>query len=470
MTTEKQHESQKTNRGLYLDLSYIGTLIFLLFRIPLTNIIGNEGNGYFSIAWEVYTLFGLLFGHGIYHITRTMIQTRMRKKQYCNSTRVLSTLLIFSLILSVAGCVIIYFSSNTLLNALSMKLSGISFRLLGILLIFTSFSGVFQGYFEGCGTKIPTSFSKIVEAIIAGTGAIIFCSILYKYGAKVGDLLFNVQYKPAIGSTGIAAGCVLGSIFSLIFLIIVNIIYQYPLKQLLQKETGKYVESVISIMKEFFKLSLLTLVELVFFNLYRIVNMYLYIKTYSNTDAKGKIVQYLGSYHGKVLILTGILGFIILSITGKNLQRIGKTYYRNKLNLSWQFFCDDIKQIALLAVPAMVIMALPAKNLLTLLYKSTGNTEVLMLQIGSLNILLIPFAVYLYKLLLKLDLKITAIIIPMLSFILQTIVMGILVKKEALGALSLIISDVIFWFLIVLFELLLVIKTIKLPLTKNKDV
>ena len=85
MTKEKQHESQKTNRGLYLDLSYIGTLIFLLFRIPLTNIIGNEGNGYFSIAWEVYTLFGLLFGHGIYHITRTMIQTRMRKKQYCNS-------------------------------------------------------------------------------------------------------------------------------------------------------------------------------------------------------------------------------------------------------------------------------------------------------------------------------------------------------------------------------------------------
>ena len=230
------------------------------------------------------------------------------------------------------------------------------------------------------------------------------------------------------------------------------------------------INSLLTKIKEFFKLSFLPLLELIFFKLFRMINMGLYIKTYSNTDAKGKIVQYLGSYHGKVLILTGLLGLIILSITGKNLQRIGKCYHRNRLNLSWQYLCNDLKQMLFLAVPAMILTALPAKNLLTLLYKSTGNIEVSMLQIGSINILLIPLAVYLYKLISNLDLKIIEIIIPMISFIIQTIVMGILVKQEALGALSLIISDVVFWFLIVLFELLVVIKTIKLPLIKNKDV
>lgn len=470
MTNEKKQINKNTNKGIYLDLSYAGIFIFFLFRIPLTNIIGNEGNGYFSIAWEVYTLFGLLFGHGIYNITKNMIRVRIRRNQYHNSTRVLSTSLIISILLSFIGGVIIYFYSNLLLSALSMKLSGISLRLLGILLIFNSVSGVFRGYFEGCGTKIPTSFSKIIEAFVAGTGAIIFSSILFKYGAKVGALLFNMQYEPAFGSTGIAAGCICGSIFAFIFLLLVNAVYQKPLKQLLQKEDSSGVESIGSIMKEFLKFSFITLFELVFFKLFRLTNMSLYIKTYSNTDNKGKIIQYLGSFHGKVLILTGIIGIFILSISGRNMKKVEKSYYRNKLNISWQYFCDDIKKIIFLAIPAVIFVAVFAKNILTILYKSTGNTEVMMFQIGALNILLVPLAFYLYKLLANLDLKVIVIVIPLIAFVLQTIIMSILVKQETLGSLSLIITDVVFWGLIVLFELLAIIKILKLPLLKNKDV
>ena len=470
MTNEKKQLSKNTQKGFYLDLSYAGMLIFFIFRIPLTNIIGNEGNGYFSVAWELYAIFGLLFGHGIYNITKDMVKIRIRKTQYHNSTGILSLSLIFSFILSLIGAVIIYFYSNLLLNSLSMKLSGMSLRFLGILLVLSSVSGVYRGYFEGCGTKIPTSFSKIVEALVCGTAAIIFTSILYKYGAKVGALLFNMQYEPAFGSTGIVAGCICGSIFSLIFLLLVNVIYQRPLKQLLQKEENKNRESMGSIIKEFTKLSFITLFELVFFKLFRFVNISFYIKAYSNTDAKGKIIQYLGSYHGKILVLTGIISLLILSLTGRNLKKVEKSYYRNKLNLSWQYFCNDIKQIILFAVPMVIIFAAFAKNLLTFIYKSTGNTEVLRLQIGAANILVVPLAIYFYKLLLNLDFKLFLIIIPLISFVLQTIFMGIFIKQESLGALCLILSEVIFWLFIVLFEFLVIIKNLKLPLLSKKDV
>ena len=58
------------------------------------------------------------------------------------------------------------------------------------------------------GTKVPTSFSKIIEGFIAGTGALIFTSVLSKYGTKVGALLYNPQYKPAYGATGVAANLI----------------------------------------------------------------------------------------------------------------------------------------------------------------------------------------------------------------------------------------------------------------------
>ena len=461
MTNEKKQGIKNKRRALYLDLSFLGALIFFLFRIPLTNIIGNEGNGYFAVSWELYTIFGLFFGHCFSNVVCEMVRKRVRKNQYHNSTSILTVSLISGLLFSVLGAFIIYIVSDIILGLISMKLSGISLRLLGILLIFSSLSGVFRGYFEGTGTNVPTSFSKIIEAFVAGTGALIFSVVLNKYGTKVGALLFNSQYEPAFGATGIAAGCICGTCFSLLFLFIINRIYQVPLKQLLKKDASGIAEPFKAVFMEMGKLFLITFVELFFFKAFRICNMWLYIKTTSVTDGKDKIVQYLGSYHGKVLVLTTIIILIILIFTGSNIRRIHKNYYRNELKHCWRYFCDDLKQILMISLPAAILLAILSKNIFTVFYKSAGNIEVTMLQIGSINIILVSVAVYMYRLLRKMDLKLLLILIPAIAFAIQTILMSIIVKLPTVGALSMIISEVIFWLLIVIMELLVCIKTLK---------
>lgn len=461
MTNDKKKGIKKSGKTLYLDLSFLGTLIFFLFRIPITNIVGNEGNGYFAFSWELYTVLGLFFGHCLSYTVSEMVRKRVRKNQYHNSRSVLTASLILGFILSVIGLLTSYFISDLLLSPISMKLSGISFRLLGILLIFNSLSGIFCGYFEGTGTKVPTSFSKIIEGFVAGTGALIFTSMLSKYGTKVGDLLFNEQYKPAFGATGIVAGCICGTIFSLLFLLVINLMYQTPLKQLLKKESAVGAESVGKMFKELGKMFFITFLEIVFFNIFRIINMWFYIKATLLTDTKDKIVQYLGSYHGKVLVLTTIVVLLILIFTGRNIRKINKYYYRNELGHCWKYFGSDIKQLIMISLPAAIALAVLAKNIFTLLYKSAGNIEVTMLQIGSINIILVTLAIYMYRILRKFDLKVFLILIPLIAFIIQTIAVSFIVKIPTIGALSLIISEVIFWLLVASMELLLCVKTLK---------
>lgn len=461
MTNTKKQETKRNGKSLYMDISFLGPLIFLLFRIPITNIIGNEGNGYFAFSWELYTVLGLFFGHCFSSVISEMVRKRVRKNQYHNSSSILTTSLILGIIASLLGCIIFYFVPDALLGFLSMKLSGISFRLLGILLIFSSLSGIFCGYFEGIGTNVPTTFSKILKGFISGTGALIFTSALTKYGSKVGALLYNAQYKPAFGATGIVAGCICGTIFSLLFLIVINLIYQVPLKQLLKKDTITEQDSFLRIFKEMSKLFLISFLEVAFFNIFRIVNMWLYIKTTVLTDGKDKIVQYLGSYHGKVLVFTTCIILLIFIFTGRNIRRIQKNYRRNNMANCWNFFCEDIKQLLMLTLPAALILAVFGKNIFTFIYKSAGNIEITMLQIGCINIILVSFAVYMYRVLKKLDMKILLILIPTIAFVIQTLVMSFIVKLPTIGALSLIISEMIFWLLIVSMELLLSIKTLK---------
>ena len=461
MTNTKKHETKSTGKSIYTDLSFLGTLIFFLFRIPITNIIGNEGNGYFAFTWELYTFLGLFFGHCLSSTVSEMVQKRVRKNQYHNSSSVFTTSMILGIIASVLGCIVFYFCSEIILSSFSMKLSGISFKLLGILLIFNSLTGIFCGYFEGIGTNVPTTFSKIIKGFISGTGALIFTSVLTKYGSKVGTLLYNPQYKPAFGATGIIAGCIIGTIFSLLFLIVIHIIYQIPLKQLLKKEDSTEQESSSKIFKEIFKLFIITFLEIVFFNLFRIVNMWLYIKNTLLTDGKDKIVQYLGSYHGKVLVLTTCTILLILIFTGRNVQKINKSYRRNNFTNCWNFFYKDAKQLLLITVPTAIAVAIFGKNIFTLLYKSAGNIEITMLQIGSINIILVSFAIYMYRLLRKLDMKLYLIMIPMIAFVIQTLVMSFIIKLPTMGALSLIVAELIFWLLVAGMELLLCIKTLK---------
>lgn len=461
MTNTKKQETKRIGKSLYMDISFLGPLIFFLFRIPITDIIGNEGNGYFAFSWELYTVLGLFFGHCFSSTISEMVRKRVQKNQYHNSSSVLTTSLILGIAASLLGCVIFYFVSDVLLGFLSMKLSGICFRLLGILLIFSSLSGIFCGYFEGIGTNVPTTFSKIIKGFISGTGALIFTTAFTKYGSKVGALLYNNQYKPAFGATGIVAGCICGTIFSLIFLIVINMIYQVPLKQLLKKDTLAEQESIIRVFKEMSKLFLITFFEIAFFNVFRIVNMWLYIKSTVLTDSKDKIVQYLGSYHGKVLVFTTCIILLIFIFTGRNIRKIQKNYRRNNLTNCWNLFCEDTKQLLMLTLPVAIILAVFGKNIFTFLYKSAGNIEITMLQIGCINIILVSFAVYLYRILKKLDMKMFLILIPMIAFIIQTLVMSFIVKLPTVGALSLIISETIFWLLIVSMELLLSIKTLK---------
>ena len=119
MTNEKKQHNKR--KKLYYDFTFIGTLIFLLFRIPLTNIIGTEGNGYFSVSWELYTLFGLIFGTVLSNVTGEMVRRRFRKNHYQNAANVLTTALFIGFILSLLGAAAIYFSSNVLLKFLSVN-------------------------------------------------------------------------------------------------------------------------------------------------------------------------------------------------------------------------------------------------------------------------------------------------------------------------------------------------------------
>ena len=111
MTNVTNRENNK-RKQLSWDLSYTGLLILLFFRIPLTNIIGNEGNGYYFISFEIFTFFYLIFGFCFHQITYELIRKNIKKYTINTRTTLFILLNVIGLVASMLGAAILFICSK----------------------------------------------------------------------------------------------------------------------------------------------------------------------------------------------------------------------------------------------------------------------------------------------------------------------------------------------------------------------
>lgn len=473
MINEKK-TNRKTNKNKSLwDFSMTSVLIYFIFRIPISNILGSNGNGYFALTWEIYTILGILLGGFIGNTIPGMIKLRMNRQQFHNSSKILTASLLVGIILSGVGAALIYFLSDFLTGGMfDMLLSGISLRLTAVLLICNVIVNVYRGYFEGTGTKIPTYFSKIIEALVSGTAICILAFLLGKYGKKVGALLFDEQFEPAFAAMGSVIGLLVGSVFALIFLIVVNVIYQIPLKELYKRDETKVPETFAHIVAELFKMSVLTILPALFVKGYRLLNIGIYIRSNMPEGTEVKTIQQIGSYHGRILVLLGLISVFVLGITGKNIRKIRHYYSRNNYKICRKCVLEDLKFITIFSVVAAVVLLFWGKNILQTLFKSASQSEVKMLQIGCIGIIFITIAVYLYRILNIMKSENMIILISFLAFVVQTIAFSVLVKLPDMGNLSLVGAEVVFWLLAAVLEAAIVFRILqgkKIPFWMMND-
>ena len=75
--------------GILAAAGIIVRIIGILYRSPLVAIIGDEGNGYYSTAYTIYTIILLISTNGIPSAVSKIVAGLMAKKQYRNAHKIL---------------------------------------------------------------------------------------------------------------------------------------------------------------------------------------------------------------------------------------------------------------------------------------------------------------------------------------------------------------------------------------------
>ena len=195
-------------------------LIGLAYRVPLLRIIGSEGMGYYSTAYNLYAIILLLSSYSLPLAVSKMVSARIAKNEYKNAGKILRAALIYATIVGGIGFCVVFFGADYFASSLyRMPLAKYALKSLAPTIWIMAYLGVLRGYFQGHSTMVPTAVSQIFEQVInaaVSVGAAYYLCEMAIKGAKGNDV--KAAYGAAGGTIGTGAGTVAAILIMFVFL------------------------------------------------------------------------------------------------------------------------------------------------------------------------------------------------------------------------------------------------------------
>ena len=389
-TQQKKKNSSFLMQGIILAAAGIITrLIGIAYRIPVNNILGDEGQGFYGCAFSIYNIALLLTSYSLPLAVSKLVSARVSKKEYKNAMRIFKGALLFAIIVGAVVGIIVFVGAEFIAGEImSLKLSAYALRVLAPGLFIVAVMGVVRGFFQGMGTMVPTALSQIVEQIVNAIVSIIGASYLLEMGKKVKEAKENTSVPYAYGAAGGTLGTVSGALIGLIFLVLVMMLFYPTLKRRVQKDKTKNLEGYGDI----YSVLLLTIAPVILSTAIYNISETLDQGIFSNImvaqgHTEKETAELLGMFTGKYNTLINIplavanaLGAsLIPSLTATVASGTKKQIYA-KINMVIRF-------VMMIAIPCAVGFLVLAEPILDLLYNGNIEIPARMLQLGAITVI-----------------------------------------------------------------------------------
>jgi stage V sporulation protein B len=137
-----------------------------IFRIPLANIIGDEGMGYYQTAYPIYIFLLVFSTNGAPAAISKMTSERIAVGNREEAHRVFKLSFVLMFIIGIVASSIFFFGADFIVKALKNEGAYASMVAIAPALLFVPLMAVFRGYFQGLQEMEPTAISQIVEQFV----------------------------------------------------------------------------------------------------------------------------------------------------------------------------------------------------------------------------------------------------------------------------------------------------------------
>ena len=202
---EEKKEGQQTSALLMkgatiLVIAGIVSKIFgAIFRIPLTNMIGAEGQAYYSAAYAVYNLLFVIATAGFPVAISRMVSSRIAEGDFLNAHKSYKLAMKVSWALGIISFIVMFFGAGAIASAYKNPGAEASMKAISVALLFTPVVASMRGYYQGRQNMKPTGITEVIEQIMRVAVGLTLAYMFYKT---------NLQYAAAGATFGASAGII----------------------------------------------------------------------------------------------------------------------------------------------------------------------------------------------------------------------------------------------------------------------
>ena len=353
--------------------SIISRIIGLLYRLPMTDIIGDTGNNYYSCAFEIYNIMLIISSYSLPLAVSKLVSARMAKRERRAAYQILKGALVFATIAGAAVALIVYFGAEFFTSMLQTPLSVIALKILAPVLIVVALLGVLRGFFQGLGNMIPSAISQVIEQIVNAIVSIWAAYVLFQYGSKAGQALGDPdRYGAAYGAAGGTLGTNLGAVSALLFMLFVFYAYMRVFKRKMRRERNVQVDSFGYIMKILVITIIPVLLSSTIYNISGIIDQGLF-KNIAVMQGRSieQIDVWWGVFSGKYKVLINVPISIASAMAASSVPSLSASYAAGDKEAVNSQINAAIRFIIVIATPCCIGLAVLAKPIFTLLFPGT---------------------------------------------------------------------------------------------------
>ena len=184
-------------------------LLGLIYKIPLANILGDEGMGYFNSAYTVYSFFYLLCTAGVPKAIMILISESKAKGNKKEEYTIVKTALNLFMMLGIIVFILFVALASPLSKMIGNSRSLATMLCIAPSIVFISIAGVVRGYLSANMKLLDIAVSQIIE----GVAKLVLGLLLAMYASS---LNLAVSVISAITILGVTFGSFVGLIYLLV--------------------------------------------------------------------------------------------------------------------------------------------------------------------------------------------------------------------------------------------------------------
>lgn len=440
MKTENKTNDILKQGSILAVASILVRLIGMLYRFPLSNLLGEKGNGIYGVAFQFYQVALVVSSYGLPLAVSKMVAAKNVKGQYKSAHKIFTNALIFAMCTGGIAALVVYFGAGYFVSFMKYPEAVLPLKILAPTIFCVAILGVFRGYFQGQNTMIPTALSQILEQIV---NAIV--SIVAAYSLM--HMHRNSSEVAAFGAAGSTTGTLSGALAALFCMVGIYFLNRPILRRKMQRDPYEAESNQV-----IYRILFLTVVPVVLSQTVYQISGFLDSAIFGNVMAgkgvpKDIRLSLIGVYTGQYNVLLSVPLGISTAMGSSLIPSIVAAITKDAMDEAKEKVRMVIKFNMLIAFPCAVGLSVLSEPIIRLVYPNLITYRALasdMLLYGSVALLFYALSTVTSGILQALNKMRLPVIHSAISLVIHVVIMYVLLQYTDLGAYALLVGNITF--------------------------